>query len=100
MENNRAFVHCYEKILEIRLNGATYFLNLMKEGDLHDYWRYLTDLDFNEWDVNLHWDEEDDAMTTPTLTLYEVEEDGTADIFEYITIPTTILGTKDEYFNQ
>ena len=99
MENNRAFVHCYEKILEIRLNGATYYVNLL-QGDLHDNWNSITDLDRNVWDVNLHWEQDDDAMITPNLALYVVDEDGKTDFFEYITIPTSILGTKDEYFNQ
>lgn len=95
MEQNRAFVYCYEKILEIRINGQTHYVNLLR-GDLPDNWNSITDLEGDVWDVNLHWDEEN--MDKPNLAIYAVDEDGVTDFLNFHTIPTSILGTKEEYF--
>lgn len=97
MEQDKAFVHCYEKILEIHLDGVTYFVNLM-QGDLPDNWNSITDVIGKHWDVNLYWDEEE--MDRPNLTIYSVDKDGVTNFSNSHTIPTLILGTKEEYFNQ
>lgn len=95
MKQNTAIVHCYEKILEINLDDNKYFVNLM-QGDLPDNWNSITDIIGNVWDVNLHWDEEE--MDKPNLTIYAVDRDGVTDFSNYHRIPTSILGTKEEYF--
>ena len=97
MEQNIAHVHCYEKILEIKFNGERHLVNLM-QGDLHDNWNGITDLNGDVWDINLHWDEEN--MEIPSLIVYSVDEDGVTDFFSYDEIPTSILGTKEQYFKK
>lgn len=100
MENKKATLYCYEKILRVQFNNEEYLVNLM-QGDLNDNWNGIIDQLGNLYDVNFHWDELDEE-NKPAFVMYSTyEEDGRiiTEFAEYDVFDVEIVGSKETYFS-